>query len=703
MTQPDALTSLYDAIKKISSCNCHFLKDRSFFEEVPVLTNNSVGIAFLDGNISDFILNLRINNDLPGEIRKLPVICLGYRSMRSLIKSEAYPKLMAAQGLYYLSLPAGLDEIKHTLHVASKCEITDPKGTVKDLMPTAAEMSKIESAVIHDLGNFFGSERLLYGACFAGRINSRETIDLTNRIENIQNEESNLNKVDLELYRFNENRFDDELKRYNDKDPDIKSIEGNILLIDDLAHLGWSDAIAASLWGSEYVHNIKDDRTENGLKISDCKSKDGKYLLRSISNPDSKKEDEFIKSLKVHIEKYLTDAFDIVLLDLRLRRVEDEKADNPEKTSGIEILKMIRNINAAIPVIMLTASRRVKNMEKVFDLGADGYFVKETVKKSDRLDDIKTYYERFCELVTFGRRKSYLGDAWKVVDHIENNYTTFPVIEDELLFLRKAIAFLRKKSLQFEREVLSFDVIGEAILALNKIKELKIGYIKKSLDGGFLLQGLRNFIAHPKEDILSDEDAKIALYLAFRLFTDEASLLRPFCSKAFEKTNKMNLKTILRRSYAQLANIISLDYVSLLKDDCSSLYPGGAIYEQLSDNKIYHYLLFLCRLKNSYRDDKMLHLDSYEDSDKITVSYIFSKVASLPEVSTRFNGTLITDRYKNKYIEFNQGSDKTTFDPDEIQNKELRKAIKQNNNMNLSFDLTLTSYAELFAHNIERI
>lgn len=135
MTQPEALTSLYNAIKNTSPCKCHLLKDASS-KEIPS-TSDSVGISFIDDNISEFILKLRISDDLPKEIRKLPVVFIGYRSMRSLIKSEKYPRLMASQGIYYLRLPAGVDEIRHTLDVASKCEITDPNGAIKELMPSA--------------------------------------------------------------------------------------------------------------------------------------------------------------------------------------------------------------------------------------------------------------------------------------------------------------------------------------------------------------------------------------------------------------------------------------------------------------------------------------------------------------------------------------------------------------------------------------
>lgn len=594
-------------------------------------------------------------------------------------------------------------------------------------------MTLLESAIIHDLSNYFGSERLLYGACFAERISGGEAIEFINKIKNIQNKESNLRKFEFDLYRLRENRFDEELnKRYTEKDSSIADIKGNILLIDDVAHLGWSDAIAASLWGSEYIYNIEDDKSGSGLRISERKSKDSTYFLRSISKGDIQKEGEFTNSLKTNIREYLTEDIDIILLDLRLKRVEDENVDDPEKTSGVDILKIIRYINAAIPVIMLTASRRARNMEKVYDLGADGYFIKERWIEKDDIETVKDYYARFREIIEFAMRKAYLGSAWRVADQIIQQKAVNYINAEEAENLKKAFGLLKKKSLKFERESLCFDVGGEAVVALNSLKESRTIDRKKvatanenrklsdlhnkSLDGGFLLGALRNFAAHSSGESLDEDDYKIALYLTFRLFMDNDTILTSFVEKSVGNEAK-NYEEIIRNSYSRLANLTGMSYSKALKinprEYHESLYPDSKRkketypYNILSacNKKIYHYLLFLCRLKSN-----PLFMKSYVDhssSDNIIVTHIYNKI--MREITScvgiSFEGT-VSD-YKtvsgigtiDSFIEGN--NEKVGFSINDIGDVNLRCGIKKGDKV--YYELTVDAYCNYIAINISPV
>lgn len=675
---------LFELIKKIANCNCYLLSDN-----IPVevsIADNSIGVVFagsIKSSISEYLLKIRISDDLPERIRRLPVTFIGYRSFRSLIKSEKYPRLLASQGVDYVKLPASVADIMNSFDMVSKCAITDPTGAVKELMPSAGEMTRVESAIIHDLGNFMGSERLLYGACMAGRITGGEAIALIEKIKNAQNNERTLNKFNMAVYRLSENRFDDELRaRYDDKDLTVKNFAGNILLIDDLAHLGWSDAIAASLWGSEYTNN---DRREGGLLISERKSQGSTFCLRSVSNEGGQKEDDFFNTLKTNIKSYLTEEIDIVLLDLRLRRVKDESTIDPEKTSGIEILQIIRGFNAGIPVIMLTASRRAKNMEKVYDLGADSYFIKERGAGDDKPTDVKDYYNRFIEIINFGLSKAYLGSAWPIIKHIIDNAVTLDVSAEELSCLKKAIALLKKKGFDFEKKELGFDVGGEAVLALDQIKELRKRKIRNSLDGGYLLGGLRNFVAHRLHDSLDEGDFKIALYLAFRLLIEDDNILKAFVEKFIGRKSKL-YSGISMDGHSRLANLLGCSHLNALKIDGKDLYPGGLIHDDLKDRKANHYLLFLCRLNRTVRPGIRSCRDHIQ-ADRFVVTRILSSVKGLPSASTSFSGKVSQIGTSFGRINMAGCSEDIMFQIDQIQDNRFRKNIKKGDEV--IFDLTI--------------
>lgn len=529
MQGPGILKTVFAAIEKIAPYKCHLLDGIGSLKNITV-NDGAVGIAFADNNISEFIMRLRIGPDIDDRIRRLPVIFLGFRSLRSLIKSEEYLKLLASQGIYYLRFPASIAEITNTFEAASKCEIMDPAGAIRDFLPSAGEMTRAESAIIHDLGNFLGSERLLYGACMAGRISGGDAVDLIKKIEVIQNEQSTLNKMDLALHRLTEKRFNDEMeKRRNEKDTSLPDFKSNTLFIDDLAHFGWSDAIAAALWGGDYIHDIGSDKVESVLNISERKSNDGIYFLKSISNNESKKEDDFVNALKATIEKHLDENIHIVLLDLRLRRVEDEKPDGPEKASGAEILQAIRTLNAGIPVVMLTASRRAKNMEKVYDLGADRYFIKDRGDERDNQEIVRDYYHRFREIMEFAMRKAYLGSAWRIISQIEkqNKY------DYHLKHIKKAVAFLRKKPTAFESSILKFHSAEEAIInfniALEGVKDIK--WRHDTFDKGNIITTIRNMCAHAGNNHIEEIDAQIILYATLRLFLGDGALFSKLADK----------------------------------------------------------------------------------------------------------------------------------------------------------------------------
>ena len=172
------------------------------------------------------------------------------------------------------------------------------------------------------------------------------------------------------------------------------------LLIDDEADKGW-----------EKVLRLMMPEADGDVwceKASDYKDLDRKIRTR-ISNRD----------------------YDIIFLDLRMAGVEEEGVINPDKFSGMKILKEIKRINPGIQVIMLTATNKGWNVKAMLDAGADGYYMKESPEyhfpTEYSVQNALSLYDtiKYC----FGRK--YLKDIYYKIQNIDFN------LEQELTRLVK--------------------------------------------------------------------------------------------------------------------------------------------------------------------------------------------------------------------------------------------------------------------------
>lgn len=82
---------------------------------------------------------------------------------------------------------------------------------------------------------------------------------------------------------------------------------------------------------------------------------------------------------------------DIILLDLRLDKAEENIQKRPNEYSGFEILQLIKKTNQGTQVIIMTASNKAWNMKALMDMGADGYYVKEAPEYYDEISAQQNY------------------------------------------------------------------------------------------------------------------------------------------------------------------------------------------------------------------------------------------------------------------------------------------------------------------------
>ena len=168
----------------------------------------------------------------------------------------------------------------------------------------------------------------------------------------------------------------------NKKEYETLAVGKSFLLIDDEADKGWSFAL------SKYL--------------------DGKKQLDVISERVSC-FDSLSDSSKGKIEN---GNYDIIFLDLRLNGPEEEDILDPEKFSGMSVLKRIKEINKGTQVVMFTASNKAWNLKALLDAGADGYYIKQSPEYFTE-QSLENNFISFKESIRYCLTRSFLKTIYK--------------------------------------------------------------------------------------------------------------------------------------------------------------------------------------------------------------------------------------------------------------------------------------------------
>ncbi len=162
--------------------------------------------------------------------------------------------------------------------------------------------------------------------------------------------------------------------------------KGKILYIDDEWAKGWSDILSTLL------------KKSSGID----------FITFEYSYKDTNKF-TMLKDIKEAIEK---ENPDVVLLDLRLSKTDHNKMEDMEQYTGIKVLKIIKEINPGIQVIMMTATRQSVILEKLYDYGILGYIKKE--HPDDLTVTTKKNINKLLKLVDTGFERMYLKNIWDI-------------------------------------------------------------------------------------------------------------------------------------------------------------------------------------------------------------------------------------------------------------------------------------------------
>ena len=620
--------------------------------------------------IAEKILQERVKNRC-----KDTLLFYGFRSFADLLRSEQkYPQLLVSPGIFYLKLPAAATEISK---IKNRIKVFDDKISMDsnfDLMssfaPALNALGNIESTLAHNRGNFLGAEKLLYGAYLNG-LEQESYVKILKRISGLQDSYLRYQSSTPEylLYKVIRTNY---LNSSPHKLEPLKTIK--VLYIDDHACLGWGYAVA---YGLLLKKEKKYSEQINGPLFIENFSLNSSDIEILGFNPIHA-ENNYVTKLKEHLRNDLIKEYDIILLDLRLRWQEDEKLGTSEDISGFEILEHIRKINPAIPVVMLTASRRAENMERVLEKGADAYFIKESPRPGETQREIRNYHKRFVETVQQALDKAYLAEAWRLVAKLEdmsprqcltidrNNLDDNLEIkwkEDIIAPLKKAIGLIKKRGVEADEIYFSWNTLGEAIINLEKPNDCiqhknrecarLYNYNTGNFYPQFLLKGLRSIYAHgmSQSNRIINNEVKIALYFSLRLFLN-SNELEDLIKKMWKDCEYIdNLQDNLHKIQEEICKLYGIEndcqitktknanrytitynnnniqfrknegqthsttYPMLPRDLIVSSSYQNPLFDDHKNNPKYHYLLFLCNHLNRYNE--------FQEVDKIVCSKIY--------------------------------------------------------------------------------
>ena len=192
-----------------------------------------------------------------------------------------------------------------------------------------------------------------------------------------------------------ENRFKLNVKKYINTELPKKNNITKVLLIDDLADKGWQQVL--------------------------------EIIVTQIPIETAKNTQEAQEKLK---RKY-----DLIFLDMRMNET-DHSNHNVENYGGFKILQEIkndfRNINFSTPIILITASNKIWNIDKFKEYGVDFCYIKEhpnfVYNKDFSKKNFRSLKENFnkCENITKER-----NEIWSLCDGIISKIEKHPYFDTQ--------------------------------------------------------------------------------------------------------------------------------------------------------------------------------------------------------------------------------------------------------------------------------
>jgi len=316
-----------------------------------------------------------------------PIIFIGADKKDELLKYSSFANILNTKGTFYNRY--SLEKLKNSL---DNIETFSNEEIIESMLDNL-RFEKPPFTGRHSIANEWAIYRMAYYlACL-------KSIEKNNLFSVI---------IHNPYFRFLLNQLhynkSNKLLDINNLFPINKFENSKFLLIDDKADIGWQKVLEVLI-----------------------EKLNPKNLVFTISKFPAE-ETKFKENIGQIIKQIEVNDYDMIFLDLRLKSSEEDKSfkniSDVESFSGAKILKEIKQKFPAMPVIMFTASQQAWNMEHLYDLGADGYFIKESPENifSDEIfyDNLKTFINNIVTLVDKGRElKWFYNNSQKLKTYLD--------------------------------------------------------------------------------------------------------------------------------------------------------------------------------------------------------------------------------------------------------------------------------------------
>jgi DNA-binding NarL/FixJ family response regulator len=322
-------------------------------------------------------LHIRFTQSI-GVFRLVPLLFLSTQNYIDFINITPLANFLLFEGSHLIDFD--INKIKDVLLNSKSISENDLLTITNDLV-----MEKEDEVGSHSITNIWGasqlseisgipialSEKAGYSKFFFKFLKTKQELELRSIIQTVSIEEENLVIKPL---------------RHKKK----------ILLIDDEHFYGWKSLIN---------NIIKKFNVENELTV----------IPKSIDKKESIFEDS-INELKEN--------YDLIFLDLRIKSEDQEPINKDLKdlygTKLLQIIKDTTSGNPSTQVVIFTASNKAWNMKGLIDLGADGYFIKESPDFYNILAYSKENYLNLLKTINHAfKKENVLNIFWEKINLLE--------------------------------------------------------------------------------------------------------------------------------------------------------------------------------------------------------------------------------------------------------------------------------------------
>ncbi len=366
----------------------------------------------------DILKHIRLTEDLE-ERRTVPVILYSFaKDKEDFIRLRPENLIVFSEGSYYFnifnlnrSLVEGLINVGNDFLIGNNMDIKQ----LRDLNPLRSYIKVDTTGIIledrHSIANWWGPQRLLWGYKLSLPPDRREIPEGNPVMKNFIEEKKKLPVKKL-LFTIdkqevlNEGKIKETCKEFDliKLKEKVKGQDGSykkVLYIDDEAYLGWANAFKQILFPDISKFFDKMDEKTQQLYLTDH----GQEIFTVYQSFEKAKEE---------ITPDLLKTYALVLLDLRDKTTDIGK-QQPDQLTGVNLLKKIKDPekgDPSIPVIIITASNKQWNYERILELGANGYWIKESPEFGIDEEYSLRNYLKLRNIIAEVLSREYLRKIW---------------------------------------------------------------------------------------------------------------------------------------------------------------------------------------------------------------------------------------------------------------------------------------------------